>query len=106
ERSQLEKLAYVAIQTTCRDCTKKYSTCELYDILEDNLVPRCEQNNNCAYSYISEEMKRKREEKKQAKLESKNKTSKRSTNKKRNRFDEDEEIIEYNFEESVVRRRK
>lgn len=97
ERPEFEKLAYLAINNHCKDCERNYSKCELYDILENNLVPRCEMKNNCAYAFISEEAKKRAEEKKKAKLESKGKESKRKSKKKANRFDVDQEEYTYNF---------
>ncbi|MEG2276116.1 MAG: DUF5651 domain-containing protein [Clostridia bacterium] len=89
ERPQLETLAMKAIRGNCSDCNDSYRECDLYDILEDNLVPRCEIRRNCAYSFASKKNK--------PKEESKANKSKRAINKKANRFDEDEEILEYNF---------
>lgn len=97
ERPQFEQLAMVAIHAHCRDCNKSYTECDLYDILEDNLVPRCETKCNCAYAYISEEAKQRAEEKKKLKAEKKNKVSKRKAKKIANRFDENQEEYVYNF---------
>lgn len=88
ERPQLEKLAFLSITNYCKDCDKSYYACELYDILEDNLVPRCETKNNCPYAYISKEVQQKIEEKRQARIESKGKISKRKAKKIANRYDD------------------
>lgn len=97
ERPQFEKLALIGVNAHCKDCNEHYRDCDMYDILEDNLVPRAEIKNNCPYAFISKQRKQEIEEKKKAREEKKATQSKRARNKKANRFDEDEEIIEYNF---------
>lgn len=91
ERPQFERLALIGVNARCKDCNDHYNNCDMYDILEDAMIPRAEIKNNCPYAFISKKKKQEIEEKKKATR------SERSKKKKANRFDEDEEIIEYNF---------
>lgn len=101
ERPKFEKVAILAMKTTCEDCTEHFLQCSLYDIFEDTLLPRAETNKNCPYSFLSAKEKAKREEMLKKLEEDKKrieeKKSKRKNRKNKNRFDEDEEIYEYNF---------
>ena len=101
ERTKFEKVAILAMKTTCEDCTEHFSQCSLYDIFEDTLLPRAERERNCPYSFLSAKEKAKREEMLKKLEEDKKhigeKKSKRKNRKNKNRFDEDEEIYEYNF---------
>ena len=101
ERTKFEKVAILAMKTTCEDCTEHFSQCSLYDIFEDTLLPRAEINKNCPYSFLSDKEKAIREEMLKKLEEDKKrigeKKSKRKNRKNKNRFDEDEEIYEYNF---------
>lgn len=101
ERPKFEKVAILAMKTTCEDCTEHFSQCSLYDIFEDTLLPRAERERNCPYSFLSDEKQAEREEilKKleEDKKRIEERKSKRKNRKNKNRFDEDEEIYEYNF---------
>lgn len=101
ERSIFEKFAIQLFNKNCKDCTKTSEECELHDILYENLFPAEEKMRNCCYAFESQETKLERlkreEEKRLAKELKKNTLSKRAKKKKANRFDEDDEIIEYNF---------
>lgn len=101
ERELFEKFAIQLFNKNCKDCTKTSEECELHDLLYENLFPAEEQLRNCCYAFESNEVKlerlKKEEEKKLAQEAKKNKKSKRAKKKKANRFDEDDEIIEYNF---------
>ena len=97
ERDKFEKIAFLGMKANCTDCSRHFSMCELHDLLVENLVPTAEQLTNCPYACISEDRKRKQEEKRQAKLENKGKVSKRKAKKQANRFDEEIEGYTYNF---------
>lgn len=101
ERPIFEKFAIQLFNKNCKDCTKTSEECELHDILYENLFPAEEKMKNCCYAFESNETKlerlKKQEEKRLTKESKKNTLSKRSKKKKANRFDEDDEIIEYNF---------
>lgn len=101
ERPQFESLCFALIQEHCKDCNNDYQYCDIYDIFEDNLVPRCEHKKNCAYAFYSpealEEIARQEAIKEAEREAKKAKKSKRAKKKKANKFDEDDEIIEYNF---------
>ena len=100
ERPQFEKLCMACIGHYCKDCKNSYNDCDIYDILDDNLMARAELKPNCPYAYISDEkrleMQKEKELRELKKLEKKA-GSKRSRKKKANRYDEDDEVIEYNF---------
>ena len=100
ERPQFEKLCMACIGHYCEDCKNSYNDCDIYDILDDNLMARAELKPNCPYAYISDEkrleMQKEKELRELKKLEKKA-GSKRSRKKKANRYDEDDEVIEYNF---------
>lgn len=97
ERPQFEKLSMACIQAHCQDCKNSFNDCDIYDVFEDNLVPRAELKCNCPYSFDSEKTIKEREEKSKAILKSKDKLSNRKAKKLKNRFDKEDEIIEYNF---------
>lgn len=101
ERHIFEKFAIQLFNKNCKDCTKTSEECELHDILYENLFPAEEKLKNCCYAFESNEAKlerlKKQEEKRLAQEAKKNNKSKRAKKKKANRFDEDDEIIEYNF---------
>ena len=101
ERTQFDKFAIQLFNHNCKDCTKTSENCELHDILYENLFPTEETQKNCCYAFESNETKlerlKKQEEKRLAREAKKNNKSKRAKKKKANRFDEDDEIIEYNF---------
>ena len=100
DRQVFSGLAYEVTNTKCKDCEKSHSNCEWHDVLYECLFPAAEQKPNCPYAYISYEksleMQKKKELMELKKLEKKA-GSKRSRKKKANRYDEDEEVIEYNF---------
>lgn len=101
ERPIFEKFAIQLFNQNCKDCNKKSEECELHDILYENLFPAEEKMRNCCYAFESQETKlerlKRQEAKRLAQEEKKNKVTKRSKKKKANRYDEDDEIIEYNF---------
>lgn len=97
ERPQFEKLSLACIQAHCQDCKNSFNSCDIYDIFADNLVPRAELKHNCPYAFDSEKTIKEREEKAKARLEAKGKVSKRKSKKVKNRFDEENELTEYNF---------
>ena len=97
ERPQFEKLCMACIGHYCEDCKNSYNDCDIYDILDDNLMARAELKPNCPYAYDSEKTIEKKKEKEQARLEAKGKVSKRKAKKNKNKFDEDDDVIEYNF---------
>lgn len=105
ERPKFEKIAILAMKTTCEDCTGHFSQCSLYDIFEDSLLPRAERERNCPYSFLSDEKQAEREEMlkkfEEDKKRIEERKSKRKSRKNKNRFDEDEEIYEYNFKSSL-----
>lgn len=100
DRDIFTGLAYEVSNVKCKDCDKHFQECKWHDVLYECLFPSAEQKHNCPYAYISEEkrlqMQKEKELRELKKLEKKN-GSKRSRRKKANRFDEDDEIIEYNF---------
>ena len=100
DRQVFSGLAYEVTNTKCKDCEKSHSNCDWHDVLYECLFPAAEQKPNCPYAYISEEkrleMQKKKELMELKKLEKKA-GSKRSRKKKANRYDEDDEVIEYNF---------
>ena len=100
DRQVFSGLAYEVTNTKCKDCEKSHSNCDWHDVLYECLFPAAEQKPNCPYAYIgyekSLEMQKKKELMELKKLEKKA-GSKRSRKKKANRYDEDEEVIEYNF---------
>lgn len=101
ERHLFDKFAIQLFNKNCKDCTKTSEECELHDILYENLFSAEEKMKNCCYAFESNEAKlerlKKQEEKRLAQEAKKNNKSKRAKKKKANRFDEDDEIIEYNF---------
>ena len=101
EREYFEKFAIQLFNHNCKDCTKTSEECELHDLLYENLFTTEERFKNCCYAFESNEAKLERlkreEEKRLAQEAKKNKVTKRSKKKKSNRFDEDDEVIEYNF---------
>ena len=101
EREHFEKFATQLFNINCKDCTKTSDNCEIHDLLYENLYPTEEKLKNCCYAFESHETKLerlKREESKRLARESKkSKITKRAKKKKANRYDEDDEIIEYNF---------
>ena len=100
DRQVFSGLAYEVTNTKCKDCEKSHSNCDWHDVLYECLFPAAEQKPNCPYAYISYEksleMQKKKELMELKKLEKKA-GSKRSRKKKANRYDEDDEVIEYNF---------
>ena len=91
ERTKFEKVAILAMKTTCEDCTEHFSQCSLYDIFEESLLPRAEINKNCPYSFLSDKEKAIREEMikklEEDKKRIREKKSKRKNRKNKNRFD-------------------
>ena len=106
DREIFSGLAYEVTNTKCRDCDKSHSSCKWHDVLHECLFPSAEQKPNCPYAYISDEkrleMQKEKELRELKKLEKKA-GSKRSRKKKANRYDEDDEVIEYNFVSSKVK---
>ena len=106
DREIFSGLAYEVTGVKCRDCDKSHSNCKWHDVLHECLFPSAEQKPNCPYAYISDEkrleMQKKKELRELKKLEKKA-GSKRSRKKKANRYDEDDEVIEYNFKPSKDR---
>lgn len=103
-RSKFKKVALLAMKAVCEDCTDSFASCSLYDIFEDCLMHRADKEKNCPYCFLSNEKQAEREknlrrleEERRIKKESK---SKRKAKKHKNRFDEDDEIIEYKFKTS------
>jgi len=100
DRHVFSGLAYEVTNVKCRDCDKSHSDCKWHDVLYECLFPAAEQKPNCPYAYISDEkrleMQKEKELRELKKLEKKA-GSKRSRKKKANRYDEDDEVIEYNF---------
>ena len=100
DRQVFSGLAYEVTNTKCKDCEKSHSNCDWHDVLYECLFPAAEQKPNCPYAYISYEksleMQKEKELRELKKLEKKA-GSKRSRKKKANRYDEDDEVIEYNF---------
>ena len=101
ERELFDKFAIQLFNQNCKDCTKTSEECELHDLLYENLFTTEEKLKNCCYAFESHEAKLERlkreEEKRLVQEAKKNKQSKRAKKKKANRFDEDDEVIEYNF---------
>ena len=100
DRQVFSGLAYEVTNNKCRDCDKSHENCKWHDVLYECLFPACEQKPNCPYAYISDEVRlqmQKEKELKELKRLEKKAGSKRSRKKKANRYDEDDEIIEYNF---------
>ena len=106
DREIFSGLAYEVTGVKCRDCDKSHSNCKWHDVLHECLFPSSEQKPNCPYAYISDEkrleMQKEKELRELKKLEKKA-GSKRSRKKKANRYDEDDEVIEYNFVSSKVK---
>ena len=100
DRQVFSGLAYEVTNTKCRDCDKSHSNCDWHDVLYECLFPAAEQKPNCPYAYISDEVRlqmQKEKELRELKKLEKKAGSKRSRKKKANRYDEDDEVIEYNF---------
>ena len=101
ERDIFDKFAIQLFNQNCKDCSKISEECELHDLLYENLFTTEERFKNCCYAFESNEAKLERlkreEEKRLVQEAKKNKVTKRSKKKKSNRFDEDDEVIEYNF---------
>lgn len=93
ERPEFEKLCLSCIQAHCEDCNESFSNCDIYDIFENNLIPRAEIKHSCPYAYHSEktieEVKKRKAEIEEAKRNGKKKISKRKQKKIANRFDEE-----------------
>lgn len=104
DRDVFTGLAYEVCNVRCKDCEKHFQDCKWHDVLYECLFPAAEQKINCPYAYISEEkrlqMQKEKELRELKKLEKK-KGSKRSRKKKENRFDEDDEIFEYNIKNKL-----
>lgn len=91
ERPSFEKLSLACIQAHCMDCEEHFSMCDIYEVLDDNLMKRAECKSNCPFAYHSKKkleelraIKAEKEEKKRNK-----KVSKRKQKKIQNRFDEE-----------------
>ena len=100
DRQVFSGLAYEVTNTKCKDCEKSHSNCDWHDVLYECLFPAAEQKPNCPYAYISDEVRlqmQKEKELRELKKLEKKAGSKRSRKKKANRYDEDDEVIEYNF---------
>ena len=101
DRELFDKFAIQLFNHNCKDCTKTSDDCEIHDLLYENLFPTEDQLRNCCYAFESNEVKLERlkreEDKRIARETKKNKVTKRAKKKKANRYDEDDEIIEYNF---------
>ena len=101
DRKRFEKLALISMKAACEDCQGNFNDCPVYDMYEDLLLPRAEQERNCPYAFLSKEKLEERkanllrlEEERLAKLAAK---GKRKAKKHKNKYDEDDEIYEYNF---------
>ena len=106
DRQVFSGLAYEVTNTKCKDCEKSNSNCDWHDVLYECLFPAAEQKPNCPYAYISDEKRleiQKEKELRELKKLEKKAGSKRSRKKKANRYDEDDEVIEYNFVSSKVK---
>ena len=106
DRQVFSGLAYEVTNTKCRDCDKSHTSCRWHDVLYECLFPSAEQKPNCPYAYISDEVRlqmQKEKELRELKKLEKKAGSKRSRKKKANRYDEDDEVIEYNFVSSKVK---
>lgn len=92
ERPSFEKLCMACIQSHCEDCDESFTNCDIYDILDDNMMNRAEIKRNCPFSYYSEkriaEIKAIKAEAEEMK-KSKKRISKRKQKKIANRFDEE-----------------
>lgn len=93
ERPSFEKLCMACIQSHCEDCNESFANCDIYEILDDNMMNRAEIKHNCPFSYHSEktiaEIKARRAEIEESKRNGKKKISKRKQKKIANRFDEE-----------------
>ena len=105
DRQDFEKVALLSMKTSCEDCQGNFNECPIYDIYEDLILPRAEREKNCPYAYLSPQKEeerqanlRKLEEERKAKQAAK---GKRKSKKNKNRYDEDDEIFEYNFTPGV-----
>lgn len=91
ERPSFEKLCMACIQAHCEDCNENFNNCDIYTILDDNMMSRAEIKKNCPFAYHSaktiEEMKARKAAKEEAKKNKK--ISKRKQKKIANRFDEE-----------------
>ena len=100
DRDIFSSLAYEVISIKCRDFDKSHEDCKWHDVLYECLFPAAEQKPNCPYACMSEEVRlqlQKEKELKELKRLEKKAGSKRSRKKKANRYDEDDEVIEYTF---------
>ena len=100
-REKFEKIALLSMKTSCEDCPGSFNKCQIYDMYEDLLLPKAERERNCPYAFLSNEKELEKQEnlkriEEERKLVKSNK-SKRKQKKLKNRYDEDDEIIEYNF---------
>ena len=85
----LRRLGTMLVASKCEGCKHDYNSCKAFSILEEiGLAGYCE-NNNCPYSFAVEE------EPKQI--------SKRKQKKDKNKYDEDNETYEYNFDRKLVK---
>ena len=86
------------VSLKCADCLIPCDKCITYEIFQNSLVPRLDEENNCPYAYRTD-----------AKVEDDfyvaaqkinkihKKVSKRKQKKLKNRFDDEDDVYEYNF---------
>lgn len=97
DRKLFDVFGYELCKVKCKDCNASHSDCKLHDVLYENLYPYAGYKKNCPYAYHSKEALEEIARQEAEKEAKKTKKSKRAKNKKANRFDEDDEIIEFNF---------
>lgn len=94
ESSTLQALGNRLVASNCDGCKNKCNKCNTFALLEEiGLAGYCI-NDNCPYSFgIEEDIKPPKKEK----------ASKRKQRKDKNKYDDDEEIYEYNLNRKLVK---
>ena len=86
-RGEFEFLAQQLIARCCIECNNSFKDCDLYTLLDDNMFPTCDRARNFPYKFVPPKEKVSKD---------KSKISKRKQKKLKNKYDEDEEVYEYN----------
>lgn len=89
EIETLKKLGTMIVASKCEGCRLDYNKCNVFTVLDEvGLTGYCE-NNNCPYSFAVEKEPKK--------------ISKRKQKKDKNKFDETDDVYEYNFDGKLVK---
>ena len=84
----VEKLTSSMCSQFCKNCTTEHTECDLYGIFDDLRMDGFNLFENCPYSFRDKE---------DDTIEKKKKKSRRYMKKHDNRYDDDEDVYEYNF---------